>query len=204
MMNKKIKKETVLLFLSLIVLILISDVSYNVAVYSVSKRIEKEVYDEYKAEYDVLVSDIDFSAKEINKIQKSVSEYERKLFEHMTLYYLSLQEEQQNLSSDQKVLLKTLKKTFPSSSEYNDNKEQSMVAIYALLNVFPEFLQNKLISETYDSLNKETSKLSNEMETYNSLIESYNDTVSRINKMEFVQDREYLIIENKYDKLYFD
>lgn len=203
-MKKKQKKELVLLFVALFVMILISEVTYKVAVYSVYNKVEKDLYEDYKTECGKLVEDIDSSAKVINTIQKSVSTHEKRLFESMTLYYLSLQEEQKNLNSDQKVLLKTFKKSFPSSSEYKENKEQSMVSVYALLNVFPELLENQLISEAYDTLNVEMSKLTDEMERYNSLIESYSDRVSRLNKTKFVQDREYLRIENKYEKLYFD
>lgn len=203
-MKKKQKKELVLLFVALFVMILISEVTYKVAVYSVYSKVEKDLYEDYKTECDKLVEDIDSSAKVINTIQKSVSTHEKRLFESMTLYYLSLQEEQKNLNSDQKVLFKTFKKSFPSSSEYKENKEQSMVSVYALLNVFPELLENQLISEAYDTLNAEMSKLTDEMERYNSLIESYSDRVSRLNKTKFVQDREYLRIENKYEKLYFD
>lgn len=204
MMKKKQKKEIVLLFVALIIMILVSEVTYKVAVYSVYSKVEKDLYEDYKTECDKLVEDIDSSAKVINTIQESVSTHEKRLFESMTLYFLSLQEEKKNLNSDQKVLLKTFKKSFPSSSEYKENREQSMVSVYALLNVFPELLENKLISEAYDALNVEMSKLTDEMEQYNSLIETYSDKVSRLNKTKFVQDREYLRIENKYEKLYFD
>lgn len=129
----------------------------------------------------------------ITKLQKAEEQYEETLHSEMQRYYVSITAIEDK-SMEQEVFCRVFKSYFPTKKDIMQNKKQSFIKIYALLENYPEMQKDTEIAKALNSIEATTEQLTEEVDLYNYHISEYNKIVDRINSSEWVKVRKHLRI----------
>lgn len=146
----------------------------------------KGEYEEYDAKLTDLVISINSQSTVINILQNTELEYEQDLYTQMYGYYDSLMETV-NKSMEQEVFCKIFIVLYPTKDELINEREDSFVTLYALIQKYPDILEYGDTSEILENMKTTTMELQEAVTVYNEYVDQYNDIGEKINNCKYVK-----------------
>ena len=159
-----------------ILLILIAIMCIGIRIYGIYTTDKKEYlgyHDEYTSISGTLLDDL----VTINSLQDDETYYEDTLYQGMVAYYQS---------SDDEILRYVFEQRFPLPHEYENDRKSAFVVIYALLELYPEMKENKVINESVLGINDTLDSLKETIDTHNSNVDRCNELATKINNSNYV------------------
>lgn len=147
--------------------------------------VNKSVYKEYESELIDASLSVASQMVVIESLQSTELEYEQSLYIQMYGYYDSL-ESTENKSLKQMVFCELFLTLYPTKEELVNEREESFVTLYALIEKYPEILEYGNISDTISSIKFTTGDLVSAVNHYNEYVDQYNDIVSKMNNCKYV------------------
>lgn len=169
---KRLKRYKVVFIL----LILIAIMCVGIRIYGLYHADKEEYlgyYDEYTSISDTLLEDV----VTIAGLQDDETYYEDMLYQGMTAYYQD---------SDDEVLRYVFEQRFPLPHDYENDRKSAFVVIYALLELYPEMKQNKVIKESVLGINDTLDELKQTIDTHNENVDRCNELATKINNSNYV------------------
>lgn len=156
---------------------------------------DKQEYLSYYEDYISLDGEIKSYAVKVGNLEINERQYEDWLYQGIISYYNG---------SDDEIFKYVFKERFPLPNEYENDRKGAFVVIYALLEVYPELKEDKVINETLLAIDNTIDDLRSTTSLYNDCIDDYNEIVEQINNSDYVRVwHKELYITKKYQKIIF-
>lgn len=173
-LNYKNKRN--LLILGIILLMLVNSIMISTiyGIYCEDKTEYLELYDSYLS----VRENLEFQHRYIETLQDKEIEHEDDLYNAFKSYYEN--------RTDNTIFKYVFEERFPSVEEYEKDRKQAFIVIYALIELYPELKYDEEIGLHLSEIDVNLDKIRTAVEEYNGDLISYNSIVGKINATNYI------------------
>ena len=180
----KINKEKILNTLKnnldkiLIGLLILYVFGISFGIIYVDYRRDKDEYLEKYNKYSSMTNELVNNIITINTLQDEEERYEDDLYDGMVRYYNE---------TDDEVIKYVFENRFPSPQEYENDRKSAFVVIYAMLELYPEIKEDKVINECLLGIDDTLGELKELVKSHNENVDECNNLKDEINELKYIK-----------------